>query len=334
MLTPLQTVLDRTAALTAPQRLHALVHAQCDWLPPPGQGQTLGRWQALAQVASHDLSLAKLYEGHTDALAILSELQASDAAGGAPAIWGTWAAEAPGCRVAVTAEGVLHGTKAWCSGASHLTHAVLTAWRDGSDAPQLVAVDLRQPGVRVAPGPWHAVGMAGTATAEVHFDGAAARLVGPPGSYLSRPGFWQGGAGVAACWWGGALTIGQALHRAVRSMPTDAPAAPFRWSALGRVDVALSASAALLREAAAWIDAHPQADASTHALRTRQSVEQAARHVLDLTGRALGAAPYCTDAAFARAAADLPVFIRQSHAERDDASLGQRLGPQDRPWAL
>ncbi len=40
-------------------------------LPPPGGGHTWTRWQALAAVASIDLSLAKVYEGHTDALAIL-----------------------------------------------------------------------------------------------------------------------------------------------------------------------------------------------------------------------------------------------------------------------
>ena len=42
--------------------------------PLPGHGATLERWRMLAMVAAYDLSLAKLYEGHTDAIAILSEL--------------------------------------------------------------------------------------------------------------------------------------------------------------------------------------------------------------------------------------------------------------------
>jgi hypothetical protein len=41
--------------------------------------------------------------------------------------------------------------------------------------------------------------------------------------------------------------------------------------------------------------------------------------------RALGAAPFCTDPWFARAIADLPVFLRQSHAERDECALGRTL---------
>lgn len=337
MLKHRSAVLAATAGLPAHERLHALADAQCDRLPLPGQGQTLRRWHALAEVASHDLSLAKLFEGHTDALAILAELRAGGMAQAPQSLWGTWAAEAPDCRVRLAADGRLHGTKAWCSGAAHLTHAVLTAWSDDADVPQLVAVDLRQTGVQVAPGPWHAVGMASTGTAQVHFDAVPAQPVGAPGSYLTRPGFWQGGAGVAACWWGGARAIGHALHRAAQALPAapaTSPAAPYRWAALGGVDVALATTGALLRETAAWIDAHPDADACVHALRVRQAVEQAARLVLDMTGRALGATPYCMDEAFARMAADLPVFIRQSHAERDDASLGRNLSQWEEPWTL
>lgn len=312
----------------AAQQLRRLVDAGCDRLPLPGQGATLARWQALAAVAAHDLSLAKLYEGHTDALAILAEL--GGAPGPAGALWGTWAAEAPTARATLTPDGRLRGAKAWCSGAASLTHALLTAWRPGSEHPQLVAVALRQPGVRVDGQGWQAVGMAGSATAVVHFDDAPATAVGAEGAYLDRPGFWQGGAGIAACWWGSACAIGQALHRAARQ--PSAP--PWRQAALGRADVALQSTAALLRAAAAWIDAHPRAPAQAVALRTRQSAERTARTVLDEAGQALGAAPFCQDAAFARHAADLPVFIRQSHGPKDDAALGQLAAQEEAPWTL
>ena len=45
-------------------------------LPLPGGGRTRERWAVLAQLAEEDLSLARLAEGHTDALAILAELGA------------------------------------------------------------------------------------------------------------------------------------------------------------------------------------------------------------------------------------------------------------------
>jgi hypothetical protein len=52
--------------------LRELVSVGLDKLPMPGDGHTLERWRTLAAVAACDLGLAKLYEGHTDALAILA----------------------------------------------------------------------------------------------------------------------------------------------------------------------------------------------------------------------------------------------------------------------
>ena len=45
-------------------------------LPLPGRGQTWERWAALAKLAEQDLCLARLAEGHADAVAILAELGA------------------------------------------------------------------------------------------------------------------------------------------------------------------------------------------------------------------------------------------------------------------
>ncbi len=42
-------------------------------LPLPGGGATWERWEALAGIGAVDLSVARLSEGHTDAVAILSE---------------------------------------------------------------------------------------------------------------------------------------------------------------------------------------------------------------------------------------------------------------------
>jgi len=314
-------------------QIQQLVQSGLDRLPMPGRGSTLARWQALAAVASHDLSLAKLYEGHTDALAVLQELGCTTH-GPEGATWGLWAAELPKQRVEVnvTGEGraTLQGKKAWCSGAASVSHGLLTAWCASGHGPQLVRVEMHQPGIQISAAHWHAVGMASSRSLEVVFDGAEAQLVGQPGDYFARPGFWHGGAGIAACWYGGTLTLANALRRAAVTRTE-----PFRLAALGKVDLALQSTAALLREAAAWIDAHPADDAMMGALRVRQSAEATARLVLDETGRALGATPFCRDACFAQAAADLPVYIRQSHAERDFSSLGERLvAREDAAWTL
>jgi hypothetical protein len=72
-------------------------------LPLPGSGRTRERWAVLAELAEAVLSLARLAEGHTDAVAILAEL-------GAPPIrpgsrWGIWAAQPPGPGLAASQSG-------------------------------------------------------------------------------------------------------------------------------------------------------------------------------------------------------------------------------------
>lgn len=314
------------------QRLEHLVKQSLADLPAPGCGHTLERWQTLSDVAAHDLSLAKLFEGHTDALSILDELGDTDPVPYG-STWGVWAAEPPGSRVLIDSgppgQVALTGRKHWCSGATSLTHALLTAWQRDGVGPHLVKLPLKQDGIKFATDEWHAVGMAGSASVDVDFDGARACTVGSPGAYLSRPGFWHGGAGIAACWYGGTCALAQILLRAVAdggNAGGTGLVSPFRVVALGKVDLALQQTAAVLRDAATWIDLHPLDDASMMARRVRLSAEDSVRCVMDEVGRALGATPYCKDASFARMAADLPVFVRQSGAERDFAALGERIG--------
>lgn len=304
-----------------PELLQALRAEQLDLLPLPGHGRTLERWRALARVAGCDLGLAKLYEGHTDALAILAECGAPQHAH--DGIWGMWAAEPPDARAHIVArhgERVqLQGRKAWCSGALQIDRALLTAWEN--DQPQLVAIELSHPSQRIQAEQWQAVGMASTASVTVEFDNSPGLAIGTPGQYLSRPGFWQGGAGIAACWYGAAEALAGYLREHCNKPRPD----PHADAHLGAVDAALYGARAALRECAAWIDQHPQDDASFEVRRTRAQIEQAVEQVIQHVGRALGATPFCRSSHFARLSADLPVYLRQSHAERDLAELGQQV---------
>jgi hypothetical protein len=312
------------------QAMRELRAAELDRLPLPGAGQTLQRWQALASVGGHDLGLCKLFEGHTDALAIMAELGHPDTPPGS--VWGTWASEPPQARVTLRADGErlrLSGRKAWCSGAHVVSHGLLTAW-DDQGRQQLVAVAMAQPGVQVTDQGWQAVGMAATRSVEVHFDDAVGEAIGAPGDYTGRPGFWQGGIGVAACWFGAARQLADTLLAHCQARPE-----PHALAHLGAVDVALHGAACALRQAAEQIDRLPQAPCELLARRTRALIEDCAERVIQHGGRALGAGPYCQNGRFARLIADLPVFLRQSHAERDLAALGQLLHtPQPRTWPL
>jgi alkylation response protein AidB-like acyl-CoA dehydrogenase len=293
----------------------------------------LVRWRALARIAGEDVALVKLFEGHWDALAIMAELGAPEPP--VATAWGTWAAEPPTARLMMspTATGVrLDGRKSWCSGAGTVDHAVVTAWdEDGNQC--MVAVSLDQAGVEVTGEGWHAVGMGRSNSGDVLFHHVQAQQLGRPGDYTSRPGFWHGGAGIAACWYGATLPFVRALTELVERRSD-----PHAAAHLGAVTTNIAATRALLRESAAWIDENPFADAQAVALRARAAAEHSAALVLDRAGRALGAGPLCRDGALAQRFADLPVFVRQSHAERDLAELGRitatgRAEPADE-WLL
>jgi alkylation response protein AidB-like acyl-CoA dehydrogenase len=294
-------------------------------LPPPGGGATGRRWAALILVAGQDLTAARILEAHSDALAILHEAGAPEPDG----TWGVFAAEAPDVRLDAEdrpdGTAVLSGTKPWCSLGAEVDRALVTAHTPAGR--RLYAVDLRHASVRAEPADaWVARGLAHVSSAPVHFAGTPAHAVGAAGWYLERPGFAWGGIGVAACWYGGARALFGALCR--KSAGRDGELAALH---VGIVDAALHAAGCALREAAAEIDSGRATGAAGErlALRVRASVAEAAETTIRQVGHALGPGPLAFDEVHARRVADLELYVRQHHGERDLAALGRQVLGED-----
>ena len=292
-------------------------------LPTPGAGRTAHLWAALATLGAVDLTVARVVEPHLDALAILAEPRAGT--------WGVWAAEGPGVRLRAdpTPDGcALTGRKPWCSLAADLSHALVTAWVD-DERRQLFAVDLRQSGVTPVDAPWVARGLPAVRSTPVDFDGVAATPVGDPGWYLRRDGFAWGGMGVAAIWYGAGVGIARRLWCQAAGRELDQIGQLF----LGQVDAALTAASSVLLAAAEAVDAGAidGESGALAALRVRQVVADAAETVLLAADHALGPAPLTAEDEHAGRVADLRVYLRQHHAERDTAALG-RLVSGASPW--
>lgn len=299
-----------------------------DQLPLPGRGATAVRWALLAEVAAADLTAARILEAHSDALAILAEATAAGEYGQPPPLgtWGVFAAEASGVRLDATEEPSgwrLAGTKPWCSLGGTLDHALVTA--HAGTQRRLFAVDLHDASVRADPSTgWAARGLRNVPSGPVHFKHTPAYPVGGPSWYLTRPGFAWGGLGVAACWHGGAHALSQALRAAAaRSAPRE-----LLSMHVGGADVARHGAAASLLEAARLVD-DPETGAGAAgellALRVRSVVADAAERVIMHVAHALGPAPLAFDEEHARRVADLQIYLRQHHAERDLARLGTLL---------
>ncbi|WP_299058306.1 acyl-CoA dehydrogenase family protein [uncultured Nocardioides sp.] len=306
-------------------------------VPVPGRGATLRRWEALATLGAADLVVARALEPHLDALAILDE--AGPSAGPTStsrvppdATWGVYAAEGPGARLEAH-EGPdgwrLTGRKPWCSLAGTVSHALVTAWVDETRRG-LFAVALRQPGVEVEDGTWSPAGLSEVVTTPVAFTDVATTPVGGPGWYLVRPGFGWGGIGVAAVWHGGAVGVARRVHAQAQRREPDQVALMH----LGAIDAVLTASRLALADSAAAIDAG-DADGEAGMLlaaRVREVVATAAEDVLRRAAHTLGPGPLSQEPEHARRVADLSLYLRQHHAERDAAALGRLVADAEAPW--
>ncbi len=314
---------------TTEARLRELADEGAFDLPLPGGGATRERFRALRSFGAEDLSVGRLAEAHADGLAIKAE---AGIAHDPRVLLGVWASGGP--QNQVVAEPVsggwrLSGRRAYCSGASLLDQALVTVDVDGEEEQLLVGVDLGRPGLIVDLTTWRTSALAATATATVTFDRPFVprdAAVGDPGFYVRRPGFWAGSVGVAAVWAGGADGIVSAMRTAVDDDP-------HALAHLGAAEVTSWTMSAALLAAADEIDADPL-DASgagaVRALAVRHLVERSCREIIDRAARALGPGPLVADAGYAQRVADVQLYVRQGHAERDLEAIGRATIDADR----
>jgi alkylation response protein AidB-like acyl-CoA dehydrogenase len=300
-------------------------------IPLPGHGDTWERFQILASLAEEDLSLARLGEGHADALAILRESGREIRYPGSA--YGVWAARSG--SGGVTAKPVaggweLAGRKPFCSGSGLIDRALITA--EAPDGYRLFDVATADVVTDRIPGSWPAVGMADSQSETLIFGGRVSEddAIGPPEFYTRRPGFWFGACGVAACWYGGARGM---VAGAVESLSPEP--AETTLMELGKAASSLQAMTDTLGSAAEAIDLDPedkQGHARGRALAVREVVHSCCEAILGLTAAAGGARPLCHDAEQARRAADLYVYLAQHHGGPDAVRLG-RLILEGRRWS-
>ncbi len=289
-------------------------------LPLPGSGATATRWARLARIARRDLPVARLAEGHADAVAILADHHRSPVPG---AGYGVWASRSGGgARLDGGHDGLrLSGTVRFCSGTHLLDRALVVA--GAGDGTRLVDLDLRAPQVERVTA-WRAAGMAASDTHDVVLHEVpvpAEAVVGGPDAYTDRPGFAHGGAGVAAVWLGAAAAIVDHVAAPLRTADPD----PHRLAALGAVHAAVAAADALLVVTAARIDADPATAHHDAVATVRATVERACRTVLDAAPEIAGVAVLAGSPLLTARLADLQIYLRQHHGGRDLAALGRAL---------
>ncbi|TVU58753.1 hypothetical protein FQP90_20785 [Paenarthrobacter nitroguajacolicus] len=309
--------------------------------PKPGEGNTAKLWELLASVAAVDVAAGRVLEPHLDAVAILA--QADDAQAAVPATpegaWGVFAAEGPGLKLEAKRDHagsyVLNGSKPWCSLASQLDGAVITAYT-GDNSRAAFAVHLKDAGVSCETPEWTSRGLREIPSGTVHFDQVPATPVGDEGWYFKRPGFAWGGMGVAACWLGGAVAVARDFRTALaKAADNGREPDQIALASLGEADRIITSVTGYLAQAAERIDAGFTTDspgAWSEALRVRGTVAAAVERVQTVVSQNLGPGPLAFNGTYGKRMADLSLYIRQHHAMRDDAQLGALTLKGDAGW--
>lgn len=292
---------------------------------PRNSGELLTLLRLLYDTGRGDLPLGRLFEGHVDALQIISRygdrsqletLTRILADGG---ILGVWNADLAGEPLYLDGKRLV-GSKSYASGAGILSHALLTVDRDG--ARQLILVDLARTLPSIDREFWHVVGMQRSETHVVRWDGAeidAGDLIGSPGDYLREPWFSGGALRFAAVQAGGiAALVDRTRDHLVSTGRADDPHQAGRLAALFGAGEA--AAGAVRTAADGWFsddDARLPLVAAA-----RAAVYDAGARALALAQEAVGLQALFISHPLAATITDLSVYLRQPGPDAQRMRVG------------
>ena len=297
-------------------------------LPDPGAGRTPDRLIALFELArTRPVAVARLAEAHTDAVAILHEAGRQPVPG---AVYGVWASAGPADVQLANGEGAggqLCGVKPFASGLGIVDRALVTTvdQRETGSGRLLVDVAISGPTVRTDRDRWVCDALRDSATGAADFvehPVTGDDIVGGPGWYLDRVGFWHGACAPAACWAGAAAGL---LDTAEELVDDD----PHRRAHLGAMRSSTWAMRSLLEAAGRQIDESPNElePARMRSYAVRSTIERLAADMLDRFGRAFGPRPFVHDGPASQRWSDTHLYLRQHHGERDLAEAGRGTWP-------
>ncbi len=281
---------------------------------PTDEAALLTLLRLLYRVGRSDLPLGRLFEGHVDALQIVSrygdetQVAAASGAAHAGASFGVWNADLRGDPLRIQ-DGRLRGGKSFASGAGVIGHALVSV--DVAGGRQLILLDLARTPPAIDRTWWKTIGMQRSETHIVRWDGArigAAKSIGVPGDYVREPWFSSGALRFAAVQAGGvaALVDGVRDHLVKAGRAAD----PHQAGRLAALYLAAQAAAGAVRVAAEGWFAEPEARLALVAA-ARAAVYAEGDRALALAQQAVGVEAMFAGHPLAATIADLMVYLRQ-----------------------
>ncbi|TPG43295.1 acyl-CoA dehydrogenase [Sphingomonas koreensis] len=292
---------------------------------PADHGALLALLRLLYETGRADLPLGRLFEGHVDAVQIVSRYgspaqhDALAHAVAAGATLGVWNADLAGEALRLDGQ-ILTGGKSFASGAGILSHALVTA--DQAGGRQLLLLDLAQTPPAIDRDFWNVVGMQRSATHIVRWRDAripAEALIGAPGDYSREPWFSGGALRFAAVQAGGiAALVDHTRSHLVETGRAEDPHQAGRLAALYGLSEA--AAGAVRTAAAGWFLDDEEQLARVAA--ARAAVYDAGGRAIGIAEEAVGTAALFVDHPLAATITDLSMYLRQPAPDAQRMRVG------------
>jgi alkylation response protein AidB-like acyl-CoA dehydrogenase len=263
-------------------------------------------------------AVGRLYEAHVNAVRLLArygtpaqmQRAARDAGGGC--LIGLWVTDPPAGGLSARGSFVLSGGKAFCSGAGHLSRALVTcAHPDGTTRLAYVSTETAE----ATKLPAGLQGLRAAVTGQISFAGARITgddWVGGPGVYLREPDFsagaWRTSAVTAGC-------LARLVDIAIGLLQARGRAGnPHQQARIGQAWIARE-TARLWTEVAARAAEGADADETRQIVATvnfaRIAIEAASLQALTLVERSLGLQAFLVGTEVERVRRDLATYLRQ-----------------------
>ena len=281
----------------------------------------------LSRLGGADLSLARLYEGHLNALQLIVlhgnaiQRRALDEATRAGALYGVWGADGfPGFSANAQPDGslALSGTKRYASGLGLVTKA-LVPFMAGPDGMRMVLVGADEP-KRYDLAVWTMRGMAGSRSGTYDFESLIVEAdseIGMAGDYQKEPHF------VGGIWRCAAAQLG-AIERLVTLLVEGLKASnrfdhPLQTARVGEAIMTARTARLWIEDAARRVERATTPEEISRAVSlaayARLQTEAAGMTVIDLVERGIGLSSFARKHPAEARGRDLAVYLRQANPD-------------------
>jgi alkylation response protein AidB-like acyl-CoA dehydrogenase len=281
-----------------------------------------GRFHELSAIlrllGSADLSVARIFEGHVNAVSLVARYGDRDqirslaervAVGGLSGVWG--ADDAKGLHVVAGRRSMLQGKKILASGAGFVTDPVVTAKTDDGQVMCLLRLTMDEP---IDLSGWNAQGMRSTATGSIDLTGTAVssdNMIGTAGDFMRQPHFSGGAWRFCAAHLGAMERLVDLFrdHLVTRHRGED----PYQLQRLANCIASAKTAGYWVHEAARRLSVEEADAASVVAFvnLTRMVTERCALDIMESVQRGAGLVSFIRPHPIERISRDLATYLRQ-----------------------